>query len=102
MKYMASLKKMSGFHFCGGCLISETQVLTAAHCLHPFLKKKSPLYGGIFLRIGSVINCDDGIAHIIKRLEVHPQYKFERTLEHINDIGIVTVRNFTLNNYMQI
>ncbi|XP_042162466.1 trypsin-3-like [Oncorhynchus tshawytscha] len=87
--YQASLK--SGYHFCGGSLISSTWVVSAAHCYKSRMQ----------VRLGEHdITVNEGTEQFIDSVKVimHPSYN-SRNLE--NDIMLIKLsRPTSLNSYV--
>ena len=84
--YFATLK-YKGRLACGGALISLNTVLTAAHCVIPYLD--TPIED-LTVVLGSInLDSQQGISYSVKSL--HPHELYNRN-ENSNDIGIVKVQ----------
>ncbi|XP_065761129.1 serine protease 48 [Muntiacus reevesi] len=63
--------KFSNFHVCGGSLISDRWIVTAAHCLQmtwiPFLYT-------VWLGSIDINNLGEGVIHHVSRMVIHPIY----------------------------
>lgn len=74
--YMASVRELGRFfdstvywrHTCGGSIISENWVLTVAHCTNG-----PPSAFRVYVGAHHIAN--DGTAHTLKRIVIHPKYK---------------------------
>ncbi|KAH8380847.1 hypothetical protein KR200_007996, partial [Drosophila serrata] len=78
--YQVSLQTKSGSHFCGGSLLDEETVVTAAHCLVGRKASK------VFVRLGSTLYNEGGIRVAVRNLTYNENYS-SQTME--NDVGIL-------------
>ncbi|XP_037949897.1 trypsin-like [Teleopsis dalmanni] len=78
--YQVSLQKTSGGHFCGGSIINEDTVVTAAHCM------TSQVISNLKIRLGSTLYNEGGEYVSVRAFEYHPGYN-SKTKE--NDIAVI-------------
>ena len=90
--WMVSLQTSSGFHFCGGSLISPNEVLTAAHCV----ESGSPSH--VVIGAHNIISGDDwGVSETIDVRESWYSGSYD-TYDLSNDAAIVVLAwNSTLH-----
>ena len=90
--WMVSLQTSSGFHFCGGSLISPNEVLTAAHCV----ESGSPSH--VVIGAHNIISGDDwGVSETIDVRESWYSGSYD-TYDFSNDAAIVVLAwNSTLH-----
>ncbi|XP_011701836.1 PREDICTED: chymotrypsin-1-like [Wasmannia auropunctata] len=91
--YQVSLKRtFSGDHFCGGAIISEKYIITAAHCFQNLVSE-----GEVIVDVGSTQLYVPESRYTVDKLIPHPQYN--STLKR-NDVALIRLTkniNFTKN-----
>ncbi|KFB50039.1 hypothetical protein ZHAS_00018085 [Anopheles sinensis] len=79
--YQASLRDDTMFHFCGGTIINNCYILSAAHCDEDETLTKFIVVGSIFLDNG-------GVTHDVVRVINHPEYNPDTVAHDINLIKV--------------
>ena len=82
------MRNRFGDALCVGCLITDTDIVTSARCILPYKNETNPVYGGIFVSVGT--------SFLTKRYDIHRLSTEEKTLLNANsgnNIGVVTVRS---------
>lgn len=69
-------------HNCGGSIVTERHVVTAAHCLKGYEREELSVWAGT-----SDLNGRNGRRHMVASYTIHPNYVELNT----SDIGIITV-----------
>ena len=80
---VVSLKLANGTHMCGGTILSDRHILTAAHCLATVNDPKR-----IAVHVGMHdLSQPDGTVHKINRVSIHPSYSNDSL--YLHDIAII-------------
>lgn len=85
--WMVSLQTAAGGHFCGGTLITNTRVLTAAHCV------EGGAPGRVCIGVNQRSNCNATNTSTVSAVRIHPNYDFP-----YNDIAILELNTSFPNN----
>lgn len=70
--WMTSLQE-GGQHFCGGSVIAQQWVLTAAHCVED-QNPNSPNGLSVRMNFNDLQNASQGESHVVEQVVVHPDY----------------------------
>jgi hypothetical protein len=81
--YFVSVQTFFGSHFCGGSLLSTTNVLTAAHCVDEATPPDLRVSVG-----GTTLVPDNGVIRFVSAITVHPSWD---PVSFENDVAILTL-----------
>ena len=85
--YQVSLRQ-NGRHFCGGTLVTNRHVVTAAHCIHGIV---SPPFKDFTVVTGTVTLSSGGQVHAVKSAVYNPDFKPSSSESYRNDVAVVTL-----------
>ncbi|XP_048486960.1 achelase-2 isoform X1 [Plutella xylostella] len=111
MAYFRSFYTMHGQRqlggFCGGVILTQHHVLTAAHCLFRKINDTTAVTGTtilraseVVIRVGSTYNDRGGSEHATSKIVVHEDYKYSelRRFEKDNDVAVLVLPT-SISNY---
>jgi len=93
-KYQVSLQSY-GEHFCGGSIISDIHILTAAHCV------ADDFYTSDMVVVSGINNLvtQSSDKHEVKCIRIHPNYTGEKEGGWKDDIAVITLKEpIKINN----
>ncbi|CAL7944351.1 unnamed protein product [Xylocopa violacea] len=96
--YQVSLR-LNGRHFCGGTLVTQKHVITAAHCIHGIV---SAPYNDFTVVTGTISLKSGGQSHRVATAEYNPNFKPNASQSFANDVGVVTLADTVrVNSYQR-
>ncbi|XP_063989082.1 polyserase-2-like [Diachasmimorpha longicaudata] len=81
--YQISLQ-LTGYHYCGGSIISDSWILTAGHCAERDIQQYS-------IRAGSSSSRKGGSVHTVEQIVKHKGYGTDLHYHPINDIALMRI-----------
>ncbi|XP_048487058.1 trypsin, alkaline B [Plutella xylostella] len=89
--------------FCGGVILTQHHVLTAAHCLFQKINDTKSVTGTtilraseVVIRVGSTYNDRGGSEHATSKTVVHEDYKYSKSKD--NDVAVLVLSD-SISNY---
>ncbi|XP_058798327.1 chymotrypsin-1-like [Phymastichus coffea] len=98
--YQVSLRIL-GRHYCGGSIISERHILTAAHCINEYTQ---PPFNYVSVVTGTTYLDKPGNVHRISKIDVHPGWKVDKIIEDLpypHDLAVITLKEKIVFNDCQ-
>jgi len=95
--YQVSLQSLSGSHFCGGSIVNENTIVTAAHCT------VGKLPSGLRIRLGTTKYNTGGEIVSVKSIHIHPGYNSQLMINDFSVLKLSTpVRESSTVRYIQL
>lgn len=85
--FIISLRSASGGHSCGGSILNEYWILTAAHCVNYYT---TPLQQSIQVGRSEISRDVDDSVYLIDDVIIHPHY--DASNSYVNDIALIKLK----------